>query len=78
MSIFSVEAQKELGNISIESGQNPIFNLLAAYSEVDPEVGYTQGMNFLAGALYLAVEDEVIAFTIMVKVMYDLGWRQVY
>ena len=57
---------------------NPIYNLLVAYAETDHEVGYTQGMNFLAALLYLAVADEVIAFTIMVKAMYDLEWRKVY
>jgi hypothetical protein len=29
-------------------------------------------MNFLAAIIYLAVGDEVIAFTILVKVMFEL------
>jgi len=35
-------------------GQSQLYRLLTAYSHLDPEVGYTQGMNFLA-ALLLAV-----------------------
>lgn len=57
---------------------NPIYNMLVCYSEFDPEIGYTQGMNFVAALLYLAVGDEVIAFTIMTKVMFELHWREVY
>ena len=37
------------------SGKNPIFNILVAYAEVDQELGYTQGMNFLVGSIYMAV-----------------------
>ena len=35
-------------------------------------------MNFLAALFYLAVGDEVIAFALMQKAMFDLKWRQVY
>ena len=35
-------------------------------------------MNFLAALLYLATGDEIIAFTLMTKVMFDLNWREVY
>ena len=37
------------------SGKNPIFNILVAYAETDQELGYTQGMNFLVGSIYMAV-----------------------
>lgn len=62
----------------MESGLNPIYNMLVTYSEFDPEIGYTQGMNFLAALFYLAVGDEVVAYSIMSKAMYDLNWREVY
>ena len=35
-------------------------------------------MNFLAALLYLAVGDEIIAFNLLIKVMHDLNWREVY
>ena len=35
-------------------------------------------MNFLVALLYVAVGDEVIAFTLLIKVMFDLNWREVY
>lgn len=76
--IFHTKEDKEIGNISIQSGENPIYNMLVAYSELDPQIGYTQGMNFLAALLYLATRDEIIAFDLLIKVMFDLNWREVY
>ena len=35
-------------------------------------------MNFLAALLLLAVNDEVLAFVLLEKVMKDLKWREVY
>jgi hypothetical protein len=35
-------------------------------------------MNFLAALLYLAVGDEIIAFSLFIKIMFDLNWREVY
>lgn len=35
-------------------------------------------MNFLAGLIYLAVRDEVIAFALLTKVMFEHNWREVY
>ena len=35
-------------------------------------------MNFLAALLYVAVGDEVIAFALLIKVMNDLRWREIY
>lgn len=36
-------------------GQLALFNLLKAYSLLDPEVGYCQGLSFVAGILLLHV-----------------------
>ena len=48
---------------------NPIYNILSAYAQHDPDLGYTQGMNFLVGLIYLAVQDEVITFSILQRIM---------
>lgn len=47
--LFTKEMHKQLRNI------------LIAYSNADPEIGYYQGMNFLAG-LFLYYQDEETAF----------------
>jgi len=69
--------------MSIESGQNPIFNILSAYAQEDPTLGYTQGMNFVAGLIFLAVQDEYIAFAIFRKILVSKeqggkDWRRFY
>jgi len=35
-------------------------------------------MNFVAALLYAAVRDEVLAFGLMMKAMFELNWREVY
>jgi hypothetical protein len=35
-------------------------------------------MNFVAALLFAAVQDEVIAFGLLCKVMFELNWRDVY
>jgi len=35
-------------------------------------------MNCLCALLYTAVGDEVIAFGLLCKVMFELNWREVY
>ena len=55
--------------LPLSTGKNPVFNILSAYAEQDPELGYTQGMNFIAAILYVAVQDEVLSFTIMQRLM---------
>lgn len=49
-------------------GQENLFNVVKAYSLYDPEVGYTQGLAFIAGPLLLNMPDEE-AFCVLVKLM---------
>lgn len=37
------------------SGQQSLYNIVNAYSVYDPEIGYCQGIAFVAGALLLNV-----------------------
>ena len=41
------------------SGQLSLFNLLKAYSLLDKEVGYCQGLSFVAGILLMHVSAEL-------------------
>jgi len=56
--------------LPFESAKNPIYNILTAYAEFDKDIGYTQGMNFLVALLYAAVQDEIIAFGLLSKLMF--------
>lgn len=62
------------------SGRNSLFNVLKAYSLLDPDVGYTQGMSFIA-ALILTVfdQDEALAWTVFVRLLsVRSDWRRFY
>lgn len=58
-------------------GQLSLFNLLKAYSIHDTDVGYCQGLSFVAGILLMHM-DESQAFDIMRHLMYDLNLRKLY
>jgi TBC1 domain family member 10 len=62
------------------SGGNSLFNLLKAYSIYDPDVGYTQGMSFIAALiLMLFDQDEAVAWTVFVKILSEKNdWRRFY
>ena len=38
-----------------QGGNNKLYNVLKAYANYDNEVGYVQGMNYLAGLLLLYI-----------------------
>ncbi|VEN42372.1 unnamed protein product [Callosobruchus maculatus] len=58
-------------------GQLALFNLLKAYSLLDPEVGYCQGLSFVAGVLLLHMEEHQ-AFFLLRHLMFRRGMRQQY
>lgn len=59
------------------SGQLALFNILKAYSLYDPDVGYCQGLSFVAGLLLMHLEEEE-AFAALKYLMYDLNGRELY
>ncbi|XP_023286416.1 TBC1 domain family member 4 isoform X5 [Seriola lalandi dorsalis] len=59
------------------AGQLSLYNLLKAYSLLDTEVGYCQGISFVAGVLLLHMSEEQ-AFDMLKYLMYDLGIRRQY
>ncbi|XP_048835149.1 TBC1 domain family member 4-like isoform X2 [Brienomyrus brachyistius] len=59
------------------AGQLSLYNLLKAYSLLDAEVGYCQGLSFVAGLLLLHMSEEQ-AFDLLRFLMYSLGFRRQY
>nr|XP_033803460.1 TBC1 domain family member 1 isoform X4 [Geotrypetes seraphini] len=59
------------------AGQLSLYNILKAYSLLDPEVGYCQGLSFVAGVLLLHMSEED-AFKMLKFLMYDMGLRKQY
>ncbi|XP_072039831.1 LOW QUALITY PROTEIN: TBC1 domain family member 1-like [Amphiura filiformis] len=58
-------------------GQLSLFNLLKAFSLLDEEVGYCQGLSFVAGVLLMHLDEED-AFEMLVYLMFGLGFRRQY
>ena len=58
-------------------GQQSLLNVLKAYSIYDKEVGYCQGLSFVAGALLMNMPEEQ-AFCVLVKLMMDYNFRDLY
>lgn len=58
-------------------GQESLFRISKAYSVYDEEIGYCQGQSFLAAALLLHMPEEQ-AFSLLVKIMFDYGLRDMF
>lgn len=43
--------------------------MLVAYAELDRDLGYTQGMNFIAASVFVAMQDEILAFAVLQRLM---------
>ncbi|XP_018785767.1 PREDICTED: rab GTPase-activating protein 1-like isoform X4 [Bactrocera latifrons] len=59
------------------SGQDSLFKVSKAYAVYDSEVGYCQGLSFIAASLLLHMPEED-AFCVLVALMYDYGLRDLY
>ncbi|XP_017786664.1 PREDICTED: rab GTPase-activating protein 1-like [Nicrophorus vespilloides] len=64
---------KEAGGL----GQDSLYRVSKAYAVYDVEVGYCQGLSFLAATLLLHMPEEQ-AFCVLVRLMYDYGLRDLY
>lgn len=65
-------------SIEPSSGQNKLYNVLKAYSCYDKQIGYCQGMNYLAAMLLTHIDDEQEAFWSLVYIMNQHNWRAVF
>jgi hypothetical protein len=64
---------KEAGGL----GQDSLYRVSKAYAVYDSEVGYCQGLSFLAATLLLHMPEEQ-AFCVLVKLMYNYRLRDLY
>ncbi|XP_059620211.1 rab GTPase-activating protein 1-like isoform X2 [Phlebotomus argentipes] len=58
-------------------GQDALYKVSKAYAVYDSEVGYCQGLSFIAASLLLHMPEEE-AFCVLVALMYDYGLRDLY
>mmetsp|Transcript_20045 Transcript_20045/g.17732 ORF Transcript_20045/g.17732 Transcript_20045/m.17732 type:complete len:105 (-) Transcript_20045:406-720(-) len=62
---------KEMSEENVET----LKNILYAYANMDPEVGYSQGMNFLVFTMMKNIDDEELVFWCLYDIMYNKNWR---
>ncbi|KAK7095541.1 rab GTPase-activating protein 1-like isoform X2 [Littorina saxatilis] len=64
---------KESGGL----GQDSLYRISKAYSVYDEDIGYVQGLSFLAAALLLHMPEEQ-AFCVLTKILYEYGMRDLF
>lgn len=52
-------------NIYFDVHKNQLFNILVAYAQNNPDVGYCQGLNYLAGLIIIVTKDEIATFWLL-------------
>lgn len=57
-------------------GQEALFNVVKAYSIYDPEVGYCQGLAFVAGPLLLNVNNCYLLFFVCLFMLFLIDARR--
>jgi hypothetical protein len=61
-----------------KTGTNSLYNVLKAYASFDNEIGYAQGINYLAALLLIHVTEEEDAFWCLVYLLHKKNWRMIY
>lgn len=64
-------------NVDAANKAGELFNVIKAYSNFDPDVGYTQGMVFIAVPLIMNVTENE-CFSLLVTLMKDYGLRELF
>jgi len=60
------------------AGQRRLMRILRSYAALDPEVGYCQGMNFVAGLILKYLPNESEAFGTFCVLMRDRNYRELF
>ncbi|CDW72223.1 ecotropic viral integration site 5 protein homolog [Stylonychia lemnae] len=68
----------KLFNQDYKTGKNTLYNVLKAYSCYDNEIGYVQGMNYVAAILLIQIKDEIKTFWCLNSLLHRKNWRMIY
>lgn len=63
---------------SLDSKKDKLFNILFAYSNFDTEVGYVQGINYIANTILSNLNSERASFWLFSHIMNELNWRYMF
>lgn len=82
--LISKDVPRTFGGVFFKPGNNRLFNLLKVYSHLHPEVGYTQGMSFIAGLVLMLFDkpgedSDILALMIFKSLMTECSdWYRFY
>lgn len=65
---IEVDVNRSFNNLKQITAAN-LNNILKTYAIVNPELDYCQGMNFIAGFLYLVMGTESLAYAVMKEII---------
>ena len=68
-------AQLGLWGEDLLAGNNRLYNVLMAYANIDQEIGYVQGINYIVAILLFYIQDEELVFWCLYQVMNKLNMR---
>ncbi|ALC45352.1 CG5916 [Drosophila busckii] len=60
-------------NIYFDSKKDRLFNILSAYAHHNRDVGYCQGLNYIAGLLLIVTDDEEKSFWLLKHIVEDIA-----
>ena len=52
--------------------------MLKAYANYDAEIGYIQGMNYIAALMLYYIDDEETVFWCLYQLMVKNSWRETF
>ena len=61
-----------------DDGQIMLFNVLLAYANYDTQIGYVQGLNYIAAMLLMHIQDEEKTFWCLTYILKRNNWRLIY
>mmetsp|Transcript_6705 Transcript_6705/g.11260 ORF Transcript_6705/g.11260 Transcript_6705/m.11260 type:complete len:145 (+) Transcript_6705:1311-1745(+) len=61
-----------------QDGHEMLFNVLFAYANYDSQIGYVQGLNYIAAMLLMHIQDEEKVFWCLIYLLNRKNWRQIY
>ena len=75
--VIYLDVQRSFNNTESISREN-LSNILKTYAFYNPEIGYWQGMNFLAGFFYFYYKDEEKAFKAMLGLIQKFDLTELF
>jgi len=64
--------------LNFKEKKKNLFNVLKAYGNIDPEVNYCQGANYIVALLLYHLDSERLVFWVFHQIMNKFLWRFIY